>query len=90
MTVDGTEELTVIEATLFPVPVQDEVTLRLGSPLRKSAIVALYDGQGRQLTTEVMTTTQLAITLDTFGLAAGLYTIQLTTEEARASWNFVK
>jgi hypothetical protein len=90
MTVDGMEEMLDLEASLFPVPVQDELTLRLGAPLRAAAIVTLFDAQGRQRSTEVMSASQSNITLNTSGLAAGLYTIQLTTEEVRASWNFVK
>ena len=90
MTVDATEEVLGFEASLFPVPVKDELTLRLGAPLRGVAYVTLFDAHGRPWSTEVMSPSQLNITLDTSGLAAGLYTIQLTTEEARASWNFVK
>jgi hypothetical protein len=90
MTVDGMEEMLDLEASLFPVPVQDELTLRLGAPLRAAAIVTLFDAQGRQRSTEVMSASQSNITLNTSGLAAGLYTIQLITEEVRASWNFVK
>ena len=90
MTVDATEEVLGFEASLFPVPVKDELTLRLGAPLRGVAYVTLFDAQGRPWSTEVMSPSQLNITLDTSGLAAGLYTIQLTTEGARASWNFVK
>ena len=90
MTVDGTEEVLGLEASLFPVPVKDELTLRLGAPLRGVAYVTVFDAQGRQWSTEVMSPSQSNITLNTSGLAAGLYTIQLTTEEARASWNFVK
>lgn len=90
MTVDGMEEVLGLEASLFPVPVKDELTLRLGAPLRSAAFVTLFDAQGRQWSTEAMSPSQSNITLNTSGLAAGLYTIQLTTEGARASWNFVK
>jgi len=90
MTVDGIEEFNALGGAIFPVPVGDELNIRLASPLTANAVVEVRDVQGRLIATTSMRHNQQQLKLDASTWNAGIYTIQLTTEGARASWSFVK
>ena len=90
MTVDGIEEFNALGGAIFPVPVGDELNIRLASPLTADAVVEVRDVQGRLIATTSMRHNQQQLKLDASTWNAGIYTIQLTTEGARASWSFVK
>ena len=90
MTVDGIEEFNALGGAIFPVPVGDELNIRLASPLTADAVVEVRDVQGRLIATTSMRHNQQQLKLDASTWNAGIYTIQLITEGARASWSFVK
>ncbi len=88
--VDGIGEVAVLEGALFPVPVGDELNVRLASPLNGDAQVEVRDAQGRLIARTQMRQFDQNLTLDATSWTSGIYTLQLTTEEAMASWKFVK
>jgi len=88
--VDGIEELTALEGSVFPVPVGDVLNVRLATPLMGDARVDVRDVQGRLVATAQMRQNEQLLVLDAASWNAGVYTIQISTEEARASWSFVK
>ena len=88
--VDGIEELTALECSVFPVPVGDVLNVRLAKPLMGDARVDVRDVQGRLVATAQMRQNEQLLVLDAASWNAGVYTIQISTEEARASWSFVK
>ena len=90
MEVDGIEELTELEGSVFPVPVGDVLNVRLATPLMGDARVDVRDVQGRLVATAQMRQNEQLLVLDAASWNAGVYTIQISTEEARASWSFVK
>jgi hypothetical protein len=90
MTVDGIEDIAVLEGALFPVPVSDQLNVRLAAPLTADARVEVRDLQGRLVTSAQMRQNEQLLVLDAAAWTAGVYTLQLSTEEARASWSFVK
>ena len=90
MTVDGIAEFTAIEGALFPVPVADVLNVRLATPLNSAARVDIRDVQGRLIESTQMLPNQQFLVLDAASWNAGVYTIQISNEEARASWSFVK
>ena len=90
MTVDGIAEFTALEGALFPVPVTDALNVRLATPLNSAARVDVRDIQGRLIESTQMLPNQQVLVLDAASWNAGVYTIQISNEEARASWSFVK
>ena len=90
MTVDGIVEFTALEGALFPVPVKDALNVRLATPLNSAARVDIRDVQGRLVESTQMLPNQQLLVLDAAAWNAGVYTIQISNEEARASWSFVK
>ena len=90
MTVDAVVEFTALEVALFPVPVKDALNVRLANPLNKVARVEIRDVQGRLIESTQMLPNQQLLVLDAASWNAGVYTIQISNEEARASWSFVK
>ena len=88
--VDGLGEVTVLEGALFPVPVGDELNVRLATPLNGAAQVDVRDAQGRLIARTQMRQFDQNLTLDATSWTSGIYTLQLTTKEAIASWKFVK
>ena len=90
MTVDGIVEFTALKGSLFPVPVTDALNLRLATPLNSAARVDIRDVQGRLIESTQMLPNQQVLVLDAASWKAGVYTIQISNEEARASWSFVK
>ena len=90
MTVDGIVEFTALEGALFPVPVTDALNVRLATPLNSAARVDIRDVQGRLIESTQMLPNQQLLVLDAASWSAGVYTIQISNEEARASWSFVK
>ncbi len=90
MTVDGIVEFTALEGSLFPVPVKEALNVRLATPLNSTAGVYIRDVQGRLIESTQMLPNQQLLILDAASWVAGVYTIQISNEEARASWSFVK
>ena len=88
--VDGLGEVAVLEGALFPVPVGDELNVRLATPLNGDAQVDVRDAQGRLIARTQMRKFDQNLTLDATSWTSGIYTLQLTTKEAIASWKFVK
>ncbi|MEE2838231.1 MAG: T9SS type A sorting domain-containing protein [Bacteroidota bacterium] len=90
MTVDGIEDVLSLEGAVFPVPVVDQLNIRLATPLLGDATVDVRDMQGRLVATLAMRTAQQHIVIDAASWEAGVYSVQISTEGARASWSFVK
>ena len=90
MTVDGIEDVMSLEGAVFPVPVVDQLNIRLATPLLGDATVDVRDMQGRLVATLAMRTAQQHIVIDAASWEAGVYSVQISTEGARASWSFVK
>ncbi|MDA0939794.1 MAG: T9SS type A sorting domain-containing protein [Bacteroidetes bacterium] len=90
MTVDGIADVAVLEGALFPVPVNDQLNVRLAVPLTAEALVEVRDVQGRLVASAQLRQNEQLLVLDAASWTAGVYTLQLSTEEARASWSFVK
>ena len=90
MTVDGIEDVMSLEGAVFPVPVVDQLNIRLATPLLGDATVDVRDMQGRLVATLAMRTAQQHIVVDAASWEAGVYSVQISTEGARASWSFVK
>jgi hypothetical protein len=88
--VDDLGEVAVLEGALFPVPVGDELNVRLATPLNGAAQVDVRDAQGRLVARTQMRQFDQNLTLDATSWTSGIYTLQLTTKEAIASWKFVK
>ena len=84
------QEFTALEGALFPVPVTDVLNVRLATPLNSAARVDVRDVQGRLIATRKCCQTNNSWCLDAASWNAGVYTIQISNEEARASWSFVK
>ena len=90
MTVDGIEDVLSLEGAVFPVPVVDQLNIRLATPLLGDGTVDVRDMQGRLVATLAMRTAQQHIVIDAASWEAGVYSVQISTEGARASWSFVK
>ena len=90
MTVDGLSEMSALQGALFPVPVRDELNIRLAAPLTGDALITVRDSQGRVVMATQMRQHEQRLTLDATSWTSGIYTLQLNTAEAAASWKFVK
>jgi len=88
--VDGVEDVVTLKGAVFPVPVGDQLNVRLNAPLLGNAQVEVRDVQGRLIANAQMRQNEQTLVLDASAWTAGVYTIQLSTKEARTSWNFVK
>jgi len=90
MTVDGIEDVMSLEGAVFPVPVVDQLNIRLATPLLGDATVDVRDMQGRLVANLAMRTAQQHIVIDAASWEVGVYSVQISTDGARASWSFVK
>jgi hypothetical protein len=90
MTADNVFESLNLEATVFPVPVTDVLNVQLAKALGSNAIVSILDVQGREVSNAVMRAGTQTLILDASTWTQGAYIIQIVTDEAKASWNFVK
>jgi hypothetical protein len=90
MTVDGLEEWLTLEGVLFPVPVQDVLTISLSKPLTADARVAVRDVQGRLIHNVIMRQGQSQGIMDATTWPSGVYNLQIESVEGHGSWNFVK
>jgi hypothetical protein len=79
-----------LEGAVFPVPVVDQLNIRLANPLLGDATVDVRDMQGRLVATLAMRTAQQHVVIDAASWESGVYSVQISTEGARASWSFVK
>ena len=90
LTTSSIAEMADLQGALFPVPVGDELNLRLAMPLNGTAQIQVHDAQGRMVAQTQMRQFDQNLTLDATSWTSGIYTLQLTTKEAIASWKFVK
>ena len=90
LTTSSIAEMADLEGALFPVPVGDELNLRLAMPLNGTAQIQVHDAQGRMVAQTQMRQFDQNLTLDATSWTSGIYTLQMTTKEAIASWKFVK
>ena len=90
MTVAGIEGFMGLEGAVFPVPVVDQLNIRLATPLLGDATVSVRDMQGRLVASTTMRPSQKDVALSAAAWEAGVYTVQISTAGARASWSFVK
>ena len=75
---------------MFPVPVKDVLNVQLGATLTSDASVQILEMQGRVVATATMRAGTQMHAIDASSWTKGAYIVQLVTDEARASWNFVK
>ena len=90
MTVNGIFEFESLQGALYPVPVQDVLNVRLAQPLMSDARVEVRDVQGRLVYRGNMRQSDQLFNLDASSWTSGVYSIQISTFDARASWSFVK
>jgi hypothetical protein len=90
MTVASIEGFMALEGAVFPVPVVDQLNIRLATPLLADATVSVRDMQGRLVASTTMRPSQQDVALSAAAWEAGMYTVQISTAGARASWSFVK
>ena len=90
MTVAGIEDMVALKGAVFPVPVLDQLNVQLAAPLLGDAMVRVRDMQGRLVASAVMRSSQQHIVLSAASWEAGVYTVQVASEGARATWSFVK
>ncbi len=90
VSVDGIADVASLSGAIYPVPAGDVLNVRLATPLTADALVEVRDVQGRLVTTAQMRQNEQLLVLDAAAWSAGVYTLQLSTKEARASWSFVK
>ena len=90
MTVAGIDDVAALKGAVFPVPVVDQLNVQLAAPLLGDATVSVHDMQGRLVASAVMRSSQQHIVLSAASWEAGVYTIQVASEGARATWSFVK
>ena len=90
MTPDNITELALLRGSVFPVPATDVLNVQLGAALTSDAALSVLDMQGRVVATATMRAGAQLHTIDASTWTKGAYIVQLVTDEARASWNFVK
>jgi hypothetical protein len=90
MTVAGIDDVAVLKGAVFPVPVVDQLNVQLAAPLLGDATVSVRDMQGRLVASAVMRSSQQHIVFSAAAWEAGVYTVQVASEGARATWSFVK
>jgi hypothetical protein len=90
MTVAGIEGVAALKGAVFPVPVVDQLNVQLASPLLGEATLSVRDMQGRLVASTAMRPSQQDVALSAAAWEAGVYTVQISTAGARASWSFVK
>ena len=90
MTADNVFEVLNLEGLVFTVPVKDVLNVQLAQALGSNAIVSILDVQGREVSNSVMRSGTQTLILDASSWTQGAYIIQIVTDEAKASWNFVK
>ena len=90
MTVAGIEDVVALKGAVFPVPVLDQLNVQLAAPLLGDATVRVRDMQGRLVASAVMRSSQQHIVFSAAAWEAGVYTVQVASEGARATWSFVK
>lgn len=87
---DNVSELALLQGSVFPVPVKDVLNVQLSTALTSDASVQISDMQGRVVATATMRAGTQMHAIDASSWTKGAYIVQLVTDEARASWNFVK
>ena len=90
MTPDNITELALLQGSVFPVPATDVLNVQLGRALTSDAALSVLDMQGRVVATATMRAGTQMHAIDASSWTKGAYIVQLVTDEARASWNFVK
>ena len=90
MTVAGIDDVAALKGVVFPVPVVDQLNVQLASPLLGDATVSVRDVQGRLVASAIMRSSQQHVVFSAASWEAGMYTIQVVSEGARATWSFVK
>ena len=90
MTVTGIGDVAALTGTVFPVPVEDQLNIQLASPLLGDAAVSVRDMQGRLVASAIMRSSQQHVVFSSTAWEAGVYTVQVASEGARATWSFVK
>ena len=69
-----------LDFTLFPNPVRGEVTLLLEAPLKETALVGLFDMQGRELNKWTLAAGILNQKLDMEGMPTGIYLLSVQVQ----------
>ena len=90
MTVSGIDDMAALKGVVFPVPVADQLNVQLASPLLGDAMVSVRDMQGRLVASAIMRSSQQHIVFSAAAWEVGVYTVQVVSEGARATWSFVK
>ena len=90
MTVAGIDDVASLKGAVFPVPVVDQLTVKLAAPLLGDATVSVRDMQGRLVASAVMRSSQQRTVFSAAAWEAGVYTVQVVSEGGRATWSFVK
>ena len=90
MTVAGIGDVAALTGTVFPVPVEDQLNIQLALPLLGDAAVSVRDMQGRLVASAIMRSSQQHVVFSSTAWEAGVYTVQVASEGARATWSFVK
>ena len=90
MTVTGIGDVVALTGTVFPVPVEDQLNIQLALPLLGDAAVSVRDMQGRLVASAIMRSSQQHVVFSSTAWEAGVYTVQVASEGARATWSFVK
>jgi hypothetical protein len=90
MTVSGIDDVAALQGAVFPVPVVDQLNVQLAAPLLGEATLTVRDMQGRLVASTAMRPSQQHAVLFAAAWEAGVYTVQIATEGARATWSFVK
>ena len=83
-------DLVQLQGSVFPVPVVDQLHVRLNQPLAAAAQIEVRDLQGRLMTSVVMKAYERELVLDAQHWSSGMYVLQLASSQGRGTWNFVK
>jgi hypothetical protein len=76
----GLDEEAIIDATVFPNPANDQLTVRLASEIN-SGTITLTDLNGRVVLTKEVSTNASEISVDVSNLASGMYTLHVQSEK---------
>lgn len=79
--VTGIEQLTPESVNLYPNPANQEFTIELPRALRADATVRMIDQVGQTIDAGVLPTGKNTKTVSTFGLASGVYIVEILTDE---------
>ena len=79
--VTGIEQLTPESVNLYPNPANQEFTIELPRALRADANVRMIDQVGQTIDAGVLPTGKNTKTISTFGLASGVYIVEILSDE---------